>query len=104
MEAYRVDLSPGALEQIESAFYYIEEQSPQNAKRWLQKLYDEIDTLESMPERFGLIAENDAFDIELRELVHFSHRVIFTVDHANKLVKVVAVRHGARDDLPESDV
>lgn len=88
------------MQHIAGAFYHIQERSPQNARNWLKKLYDQLDTLETMPERFGVIQENDAFDVELREMLHFSHRVIFTVDHDRQVVRIVAVRHGAQDAMP----
>ena len=71
---------------------------------WLRKLYLQIETLETMPERFGVIRESAVFSVELRELIHFSHRVIFTIDESNRTVRVVAVLHGAKDSLNEGDL
>lgn len=99
MQRYDVDIAPAAAEQIREAFFYIYQRSPQNAKNWLRKLYLKIDTLETMPQRCGLIRENNAFEEDVRELLHYSHRIIFTVDDDQSLVKVHAVRHAAQDDI-----
>ena len=99
MTTYRVDIAPAASGHIEQAFLYIHERSPINAGNWLRKLYRRIDSLEKMPRRCGVIRENDAFNDEVRELLHFSHRIIFTIDEVNCIVKIHAFRHGARDEL-----
>ena len=104
MDRFLVDISPAALNDIRKAFHYIHERSPQNAQSWLRRLYERIDTLETMPERCGLIRECYAFEEEVRELLHFSHRVIFTVDKDRSLVQVLTVRHAARDELLGDEV
>ena len=52
-----------------------------------------------MPHRCGFIRENEAFQQDVRELLHFTHRIIFTVDEERSLVLVHAVRHASRDKM-----
>jgi len=104
MERYRVETSPAALKAIEEAFEFIHGHSPQNAINWLGDLYRAVDSLETMPERCGVIRENDSFDVEVRELLHYSHRIIFSVDADQHVVRVHAVRHAARDDLADDEL
>ena len=99
MQHYDVDIAPSAAADIREAFGYINEQSPQNGEAWLRKLYQRVETLETMPQRCPLIREADAFEEEARELLHFSHRVIFTIDDERSLVLVHSVRHAARDEI-----
>ncbi len=99
MKRFRVDIARSALADVEEAFWHIHSDSPQNAAGWLRELYDRIETLETLPQRCGLIRENDAFEQEVRCLLHYSHRVIFTVDEEAAIVRVHRVRHAARDDL-----
>lgn len=99
MQHYDVDIAPAAADQIREAFYYIYERSPQNGQAWLRKLYQKMESLETLPHRCGAIREYDAFEEDVRELLHFSHRVIFTVDEDDSTVKVHAVRHAAQDEL-----
>lgn len=98
MKRYRVIISPNTLERIEDSFEFIFKQSPQNGINWLQELYDAIDSLEKMPSRCGTIREQDSFGIEIRQLLHYSHRIIFTIDDSTDSVRVLEFRHAAQDD------
>jgi toxin ParE1/3/4 len=104
MKPYIVNITEEVDVSIRDAFAYIHERSPQNAKTWLRELYKAIDSLESMPERCPLIRENDAFEgTDVRNLIHYSHRFIFTVNDDTSIVEVHAFRHGAQNDLlPEA--
>ena len=89
-------VTPEAQEGIRSSFRYICERAPLNASRWLQGLYDRIDTLERFPERCGFAREREYLEEGLRQLVFKSHRVIFRIDKARKTVYVLHVRHARR--------
>lgn len=99
MQHYHVIISPEAKANIREAFYFIYDQSPKNAKAWLNKIYQKITALDSMPHRCGVIRENQSFDEELRELLFYSHRIIIHVDEENSQVNILSVRHGFKDDL-----
>lgn len=96
-------VTPEAEEGIISAFEYINERSPENAAKWLRSLYREINTLETSPERCSLARENEYFDGKLRQLLFKSHRIIFRVEQAEKLVRVLYVRHGRQKTVGERD-
>jgi plasmid stabilization system protein ParE len=99
MKRYSVEITTEVESSIRHAFYYIHERSPTNALNWLAGLYRAIDTLETMPGRCALIREQEAFDEEVRELIHHSHRIIFTVDEEEAVVRVHTFRHTAQDDI-----
>lgn len=99
MKTYRIIITDESFSQIEKAFSYIQDQSPQNADKWLNRLFDSVYSLRAMPDRFGVARENEFFKEELRCLRHYSHRILYTVDHDNSVVKVHAVVHGSQDDL-----
>ena len=100
MKPYTVDVTDEVVADIQSAFEYIHERSPQNAINWLRELYIAIDTLETMPERCPRIRESEAFEEEVRNLLFHSHRIIFTVNEETSIVEVHAFRHAAQDELP----
>jgi plasmid stabilization system protein ParE len=100
MKTYTVNITDEVDAGIRDAFFYIHEQSPQNAKAWLQGLYEAIGTLEKMPERCPCIREQGAFDEQVRNLIYHSHRIIFTVNEDASIVEVHAFRHAAQDDIP----
>jgi hypothetical protein len=57
-----------------------------------------------MPRRYPVIAEQAQFAIELRELLYFSHRVIFHVNDASKIVHVLRIYAAAQDALRVDDL
>ena len=99
MQHYQIEISPTSKAQIDETFSYIFEQSPQNAKTWLARIYKKIDSLETMPHRCELIREHEAFTIDVREILFYSHRILFTVDEDKSMVLVHYLRHGAKDEL-----
>lgn len=103
MKRYSVEITSEVESSIRSAFYYIHERSPTNALNWLAGLYRTIDTLETMPSRCAMIREKEAFDEEVRELLYYSHRIIFSVEEAKALVSVHAFRHSAQDDITRGE-
>ena len=80
------------------------ERSPLNADRWLQGLYDQIDTLERFPGRCSYAREREYLDDELRQLLYKSHRIVFHIDPATSTVFVVRVMHARRRAVGEPDV
>lgn len=99
MQTYKVDITVDAFAQIREEYYYIREQSAGKAEQWLAKLYERVDSLRTMPHRCSFIGEKEAFEQEVRELLHFSHRIIFTIDEERSLVLVHTVRHASRDRI-----
>ncbi len=97
MKRYRVLIIPAVHDKIEQAFEYIYEQSEQNGIQWLQGIYDAINTLETMPTRCGTIREEHQLGREIRELLFFSHRIIFEVMEGPRTVRVLEFRHAAQD-------
>ena len=103
MKRYEVVVTPEAESEIVSAFEYIYLRSPQNATKWLRALYKKIDTLEGMPERCPIARENEYFDETLRQLIFKTHRIIFRVEKAKKIVRVLYVRHGRQRTMGEPE-
>lgn len=101
MTKFRVIIQPSASAEMEEAFLWIAEQNPEAAVYWFHGLEEAIRGLESMPERFPLAPENDAFREEIRRLIYGRrtgrYRVFFTI--RGDSVHVLHVRHGARDYL-----
>jgi plasmid stabilization system protein ParE len=96
---YGVIVTPEAETGIVEAFQYILERSPLNAEKWLRALYEKIDSLELMPERCPLAREHEYFEDTLRHLVFKSHRIIFRVNEAKRLVQVLYVRHAKQQTI-----
>lgn len=106
MTRYAVELADAALAAIQSQARHIavDGQAPLNAQRWLQRVWDAIDSLEQWPRRAPKAEEDALVDFEVRELVVGSHLLLFTVDDERRTVWIVGLRHGhrlpRRGDLP----
>lgn len=98
MKHYEVHTIPSVHRSIMEYYKIINANSPGNALGWLRGIYEAIKSLKTMPTRCGCIREQSAFDEEFREILHHSHRIIFTVDEENAIVEVLDLRHAAQDD------
>jgi len=68
--AYRVDMTPQAVSDIESALQYIGQAAPTRIKRWLLGLIESAYLLEEMPERFPVSPESEELGIEIRQVLY----------------------------------
>lgn len=106
-EPFTVRVHPTALQGIEDAVAYVSEHhSTEKAAEWASKIFDTIDSLDSMPDRCPLAPENGKWgDEELRQLLFqeypSTYRILFHVDRA--IVHVLQERHGARLWLHQGD-
>jgi plasmid stabilization system protein ParE len=101
-DEYRIILQPEAVEDMDTAYNYIErQQSTEAANTWANGLMDAINSLNTMPLRCPLARENDAFRFEIRQLLYGkrsrTYRIIFTV--REDTVSVLHIRSSAQDDL-----
>lgn len=98
MTRYQVQLTDTALAAIRAQGRYIavEAQAPLNAQRWLEQVWDAVDSLEDFPRR-GVRAEEDAYvEYEVRQLIVGSHLLLFTIDEEERKVWILGLRHGHR--------
>ena len=85
-------------EALDAADYIASQGSPSAALKWYTGLEAAILSLEFSPARCAFARERDAFpEIEVRQLVYKSHRLIFIV--RAKEVHVLHVRHVARANI-----
>lgn len=102
MSEYTIVVAPVAAEMIRQYGCYIADQSGsvEIAKRWVDRVYDAIATLDIFPRRFGLAEEDAHRDYEIRVLIFGNYLVLYAIDDVRKIVKVVGFRHGARLPRP----
>lgn len=100
---YSVHIDAEAQQQIADTFRYIRdvEKKPITAQRWLQGLYDAIESLEEEPHRCAFARENDGFRQEVLKLVYKSTRLVFIIEDQD--VFIVAAPHTHADDLKDAD-
>ena len=102
MKLYSVDLTASALASIAEHAAYVAEQihEPLNALRWLQLVWDAVDSLETAPRRGRVARESAYVEYEVRQIVVGTHLLLFTVDDVARRVTVVGLRHGHRLPRP----
>jgi plasmid stabilization system protein ParE len=93
----------------DSAVWWAENRSAEQALRWLDGFEQAIAALAEHPERHGVAREDGLYDLPytVRQLLYGigrkpSHRAVFEV--RGDTVYVVAIRHLAQDDLSPNDL
>jgi plasmid stabilization system protein ParE len=79
---------------VEDIWSFIAQDSPEEASQFIDRLEDQIATLERFPERCALIPENEFLGTRYRHLLYGSYRSVFRV--SGKTVYVLRIIHGAR--------
>ena len=100
---YTVEMTPNAEKELHNAFGYIHERAPGNAVRWLREIYKAIDSLEEFPNRCAIAPESQYLRDTLRHYIFKSHRIIFFVDEAASVVRILYIRHGSMRSVGQSD-
>lgn len=105
---YRLNVTATARDDItRNAAWWAEHHSLDQALRWYDAIYEQLEMLLSFPESYAFSAENDGFRYELREkLIGVAHRktyrAIFTIVEME--VRVLAVRRCSQDTFWPDDV
>ena len=99
---YAVELADSARRQIHDCVRYIadDQKSPENAEKWLDDVWEAIDSLEVFPHGFSIAPENEYREYEIRMRIIGHHVLTYTVDEPEKVVYVIGLRHGAQLPRP----
>lgn len=97
--AYKIQVMPLAVEDLEAYTRRIAKDSKIQSRKWLREAWEKIFSLKTMPERFAVIPESAEVGVELREMRHYSHRIIYQILKSKKSVLVLRVWHSARLNL-----
>ncbi|MCW3100333.1 MAG: plasmid stabilization system protein [Chthonomonadaceae bacterium] len=95
---FQIILQPEAAIGMESAYNWIEKDSPQRARKWMKGLMAAIESLKVFPRRCALAPENEVFDEEIRQHLYGSrngvYRILFTIQEDT--VNVLYIRHSSQ--------
>jgi toxin ParE1/3/4 len=91
---FKINLTFNAQKDLEHIFFYIADDSLNNAKKIILELEERISSLDTMPERFALIPENIFFGTNYRQITHKKYRVIYKI--SGNSVYIMRVIHGAK--------
>lgn len=97
--SYKVSLSLQAKNDLIGIYRYIADdlQSPDNAERQLDRLYDSISSLDEMPERFRICDIERWRGRNLRVMPVNNYLVFYVPDSDNQSVTVIRVLYGGQD-------
>lgn len=91
---YQVNLTQQAQNDLEQIFYYIANDSINNAENFVLQLEEKVYSLEVFPDRNPLIPENEFFGTAYRHLIYKKYRIIYRI--VEKSVFILRIFHGAK--------
>ena len=94
---YQVKLSRSAKSDIENIVRYISIDDPDQALRFGRFLIHHARGLAQFPERGRVVPEFN--DDSIRELIVRRYRILYRLNHDERLVEVIRFWHAARDIL-----
>jgi len=104
---FRVEILPAALADVEEAYLWWREHVPELAEAWFDGLGEAIESLDEFPERCAVAPESEDVNVEVRQLLYGRgrsvYRVLFRIAAPN-LVRVLRIRHSARDRLEPEEL
>ena len=92
--AYKLIWAPAAYDDLHDIVVFIERDNPDPAMSFGYQLISETDQLQSFPELGRTVPEYQNPDI--REIIFRPYRIIYRVNHAQKLCEIARVWHSAR--------
>lgn len=98
--AFRVEISPEALENLDTIAAYIKERgSFESAERWFNGIVAAISSLQDLSRGCPLAEESTELEAEVRFLLHGKrnrrYKVYFSIHEESEMVRVFHVRHWA---------
>ena len=91
---YQVNLSQQAQNDLEQIFYYIADDSINDAANFILQLEEKVYSLELFPDRQPLIPENEFFGTDYRHLIYKKYRIVYRI--AGRSVFILRIFHGAK--------
>ena len=91
---YQVNLTQQAQNDLEKIFYYISEDSINNATNFVLQLEKKIYSLEDFPGRNPFIPENEFFGTDYRHLIYKKYRIVYRIVETS--VFILRIFHGSK--------
>jgi len=92
--AYKLIWSPAARDALHDIVVFIAQDNPNRAMSFGYELISETDRLQEFPALGRIVPEYRNDDI--REIVFRPYRIVYRVNHGNKLCEIARVWHSAR--------
>ncbi len=103
---YKLIIQPPALADLDEAYRWIAQQSPENAAQWFNRFLEALSGLEQFPDRCGIAPESEHFDQEIRQLLYGRrsgvYRALFVI--RSDEVHVLHIRHAAQNAMTPEEL
>ncbi|MBA3484615.1 MAG: type II toxin-antitoxin system RelE/ParE family toxin [Pirellulales bacterium] len=104
---FRIIIQPPAFDDLDETYVYLAKRySPESAGAWHSGCIDAMQALVDQPQRHALARESAKLGVEIRQMLYRRHRsvyrILFTIEQS--AVRVLCIRHAARDELTAEDV
>ncbi len=103
--AYRVELTVRAARDLEDLYEHIRASEVTPATIWFNGLEKALRTLRRFPHRCSPAPEASKLKRPLRHLLYGTkphvYRVLYEIDDPHRVVQVLTIRHGAREEFSE---
>lgn len=96
--AFLVEVTDKALTDAEEYFKHLLANSndAETANVWARGLDNTFASLESMPERCARVREPEFANLQLRQILYHSHRIVFDIRKRDRIVRVLRIYHSSR--------
>ncbi|RZB30709.1 MAG: hypothetical protein SRB1_02989 [Desulfobacteraceae bacterium Eth-SRB1] len=91
---YQVNLTQQAQNDLEQIFYYIANDSINNAANFVLQIEKKVYSLEDLPDRNPFIPENEFFGTGYRHLIYKKYRIVYRI--VERSVFILRIFHGAK--------
>jgi len=91
---YQGKITRQAQDDLEKIYYYIADDSINNANNFILQLEEKVYSLEAFPHRNPFIPENEFFGTDYRHLIYKKYRIVYRI--AEKSVYILRIFHGAK--------
>lgn len=99
VEKYKIELSIKAKDDLKSIVLYIKNElnEPNIARKYVNTIKKEIETLEYMPQKFAIIDDDIIKDLNIRKLTIKNHIAFYRVNEEKKIVNVERILYSSSD-------
>jgi plasmid stabilization system protein ParE len=105
--AYAVELTRRAERDLVDLYEFLSAENSTSARQWFNGLEKAISTLGRFPRRCPFAPDARKAGWPLRHLLFGKgldvYRILFEIHETRRVIRIVAVRHGARDDFVSSE-
>ena len=96
---YTVILTEEAAQELEGIYHYIAHEllAPETARKQVARIFSEVRTLETLPDRYKLYEDEPFRSMGIRSFPVGNYLVFYKVDNESRRVYVMRIMYGGRN-------